>query len=75
MALNEESLTYLEEHIPELFSAAVKQAYWGALASGSSVLQRDGDALVEVFPDGTRRFVEPLPPRTIVEPGSRAKLL
>jgi hypothetical protein len=38
MKLNEKELDYLEEHIPELAEAAFKQAYWAALASGSSVL-------------------------------------
>lgn len=47
---SDESIDYLEEHLPELFSAAVTQAYWGALASGHSVLQRDGDALMAAVP-------------------------
>jgi len=34
MTLNEESISFLEEHIPELADAAFKQAYWAALASG-----------------------------------------
>ena len=71
MELNEESLSYLEAHVPELFSAAVTQAYWGTLASGHSVLQRYGDSLVEIFPDGTRRLIEALPPRVVVKPGMR----
>ena len=36
MKLNEETMTYLEEHIPELANSAVKIAYWQALASGFS---------------------------------------
>ena len=38
MDLSEKALDYLEEHIPELAEIAFKQAYWAALASGSSVL-------------------------------------
>lgn len=38
MALNEQEMSFLENHIPELASIAFKQAYWAALASGSSVL-------------------------------------
>lgn len=38
MTLNEEAMSFLEEHIPELASIAFKQAYCSALASGSSVL-------------------------------------
>lgn len=35
---NEKAIEYLEKHIPEMAEAAVRQAYWQALASGSSVL-------------------------------------
>lgn len=38
MALSEEEISFLEAHIPELADVAFKQAYWAALASGSSVL-------------------------------------
>jgi hypothetical protein len=37
-SLSEKAMSFLEEHIPELASVASKQAYWTALASGSSVL-------------------------------------
>jgi len=36
MDLSEKALDYLEAHIPELAEVAFKQAYWAALASGSS---------------------------------------
>ena len=74
MALDDKSIDYLEEHFPELFAAAVTQAYWGALAAGHSVVQRDGDDLVEVFPDGSRRFIKKLPPGFEVVPGTRVEL-
>jgi hypothetical protein len=50
MTLSEEAMSYLEEHIPELANVAFKQAYWVALASGSSVLISENGDLVEVFP-------------------------
>lgn len=74
MALNEKELDYLEEHIPELAAVAFKQAYWAALASGSSVLMRENDNLVEIFPDGRRKVIKPLPPRTPVTPGQKIVL-
>jgi hypothetical protein len=37
--MNEATISYLEEYIPELAEAATKQAYWQALATGSSVLK------------------------------------
>ena len=40
MSLDEKSIAFLEEHIPELAEIALKQAYWNALASGYSVVER-----------------------------------
>ena len=37
MKPDEKAIDYLEEHIPEMAEAAVKQAYWQVLASGASV--------------------------------------
>jgi hypothetical protein len=75
MKLGEDAIQHLEEHMPELFAAAVTQAYWAALAEGHNVVQREGNDLVEVSPDGTRRVIKPLPPLIPVEPGTRRKLL
>lgn len=71
MALSEEAMSYLEEHIPELAEAAFKQAYWASLAAGNSVLISENETLVEVFPDGTKKFIKKLPPSTRVTPGQR----
>ncbi|HEX4839079.1 MAG TPA: hypothetical protein VFU89_01405 [Rhabdochlamydiaceae bacterium] len=71
MGLSEKELDYLEEHIPELAEVAFKQAYWAALASGSSVLVRENGNLVEVFPDGTRKVIKPFPPSTPVAIGQK----
>ena len=71
---DEKTICFLEEQLPELFEAAVKQAYWQALASGGSVLiSRDG-ALVEIFPDGTERVIKELPTTTLVIPGQILKI-
>lgn len=74
MALSEEAMNFLEKHIPELADAAFKQAYWAALASGSSVLISENGNLVEVFPDGQRKFIKHLPPSTPVTRGQRLKI-
>lgn len=71
MALSEKAMSFLEEHIPELAEAAFKQAYLAALASGSSVLISENGNLVEIFPDGTKKFIKKLPPSTPVTPGQR----
>lgn len=74
MTLSEKEMSFLEEHIPELASVAFKQAYWLALASGSSVLISKNGDLVEVFPDGTHKFIKYLPPSTSVTPGQRIEI-
>jgi hypothetical protein len=74
MSMTEESMRFLEEHIPDLADAAVKQAYWQALATGSSVLVSEEGALVEIFPDGTRKVLKQLEPQTAVTSGQRLEL-
>ena len=74
MSMTEESMRFLEEHIPDLADAAVKQAYWQALAAGSSVLVFEEGALVEIFPDGTRKVLKQLEPQTAVTSGQRLEL-
>ncbi len=71
MILSEEAMLFLEEHIPELADVAFKQAYWAALASGSSVLVSENGDLVEVFPDGKHKFIKHLPPATPVIRGQK----
>jgi len=58
MKVTEKAIQFLEEHIPELADAAVRQAYWQALVSGSNVLEVEDGALIEVSPDGTRKVVK-----------------
>ena len=55
---DEKQIERLEQYILEMAKAAVKQAYWQALASGSSVLVSKNGVINEVFPDGTVRFVK-----------------
>ena len=74
MELSEKELDYLEEHIPELAEVAFKQAYWAALASGSSVLVSENGRLVKVFPDGERKFIKKLPPWTPVTRGQKLEI-
>jgi hypothetical protein len=72
--MNEKTIQFLEDHIPEVAQAAVTQAYWMALASGCKVLQVEGDKLVEVSPDGTKRTVKALTPTTPVKKGQKLKI-
>ncbi len=74
MTLNEEEISYLEKHIPELASLAFKQAYRAALASGSSVLISKNGDLVEMFPDGKHIFIKYLSPSIQVTRGQIVKI-
>jgi hypothetical protein len=58
MNLPEKNMRFLEEQIPDLAEAAIKQAYWQALASGSNVLECENGFLVEIHPDGTRKVLK-----------------
>ncbi len=69
MELNEKTIDYLEQAIPELAQAATRQAYWQALASGSSVLVSDNGVIKEMFPDGTSRVIEKTAPWVKVQKG------
>jgi hypothetical protein len=74
MNLTEKALDYLEAHIPELAEVAFKQAYWAALASGSSVLVSENGRLVEVFPDGKRKVIKKLTPWISVMRGQKLEM-
>ena len=69
MPLSEAAIDYLEAQIPILAEAALTIAYWGALSSGFSVLIAEDGALLEVFPDGTSKFIKNIPPRIPIEKG------
>lgn len=71
MALNEQSMRFLEEHIPDMADCALTQAYWQSLAAGNSVLESDNGVIYEVQPDGTRKVVKTNPPPLPVQPGAR----
>ncbi len=67
-------MCFLEEHIPELAYLAINQAYWRALASGYTVLEARGGAIVEIHPDGTEKFIKKLPPSIPVTLGQRLEI-
>ena len=71
MALSEEEIAFLEEHIPELADVAFKQTYWAARASGSCVLISENGNLVEVFPVGKHKFIKRLLPAIPVTRGQK----
>lgn len=74
MKINEREIDYLEKYIPDLAEAAIKQAYWQALASGSSVLVSENGELREVFPDGTSKIVKQNSPFVKVQKGQIIRL-
>lgn len=72
--MNEATISYLEEYIPELAEAATKQAYWQALATGSSVLKVENGEIIEVFPDGSRKTIKKINPLIPVPQGKKTAL-
>ncbi len=69
--VNEKTMQFLEEKIPELAVGALNQAYCNALASGATVLEAVDGALVETAPDGSRKFIQSLPAPYSVKLGSK----
>lgn len=65
--LSEQALTYLESQIPELAEQATKQAFWQTLASGDSVLIAEKGNLVEISPDGSRKFIKKITEQIVVK--------
>ena len=65
--LGEAELDYLESLIPHMAGAATRQAFLDSLAAGLSVVVAEAGAMVEIFPDGSRRFIGDLPPLVPVE--------
>lgn len=59
----ENEFELLDKTVLEMMQTAVKKAYRDALSSGSSILIFENDEIVEVFPDGTRKFVRKIEPR------------
>ena len=49
---------------------AMHEARTRALAAGMSVVEVHGEAIVEVFPDGTQRFIKTVPPPLRITPGT-----
>jgi hypothetical protein len=71
VAANERSLSFQEAGIPELAEAAVKQAYYRALAAGCTVVEAVDGYLVEQWPDGSTQLIKQIPKALPVKPGTR----
>lgn len=54
----ENDIENLESQVPALSASAFSEARSQALKSGYSVYERNQEAIYEVFPDGTRRFIK-----------------
>ena len=72
--ISENEFELLDKTILEMMQTAVKKAYQDALLSGSNVLISENDEIVEVFPDGTRKFVRKIEPRIKIMKGTVIKI-
>lgn len=72
--ISENEFELLDKTILEMMQTAVKKAYRDAISSGSSVLISENDEIVEVFPDGTRKFVRKIEPRIKIKKGNIIKI-
>ena len=67
MKLSEKEIDFLEQQIPELAALATRKAYWDALSSGQSVMIAEDGKLIEVFPDGSKKFIKNIAPRVRID--------
>ncbi len=74
MTDNEKVIEYLENFIPEMAAAAIRQAYFDALSSGNSVVISENGEIKEIFPDGTVKFIEKTTPMIPIEKGKIIKI-
>lgn len=68
--MSDEDIQDLENSFPTMSGEAFAAARERALASGLSVLQTEGDLIVEVSPDGGKKIVKRIEPPTYLEIGS-----
>ena len=66
-----EDIESLERLLASASGAAFAAARTQVLASGLSLLQSEGGAVYEVFPDGRRRFVKAIEPPIAAISGSK----
>ena len=68
--MSDHDFQVLESQFPTLSSQAFAAARHRVLASGQSVMQREGAFMVRVFPDGRKEVVKQIEPPTLVKPGT-----
>jgi hypothetical protein len=68
--MSDQDVQELEDIFPALSGEAFAAARERVIASGLSVLQSEGDVIVEVSPDGQKKFVKKIEPPMYLEIGS-----
>ena len=68
--MSDNDIQQLENEFPKLSGQAFAKARETVLASGQSVLQTEGNHLVEVFPDGQKKVLKAIDPPSFLPPGS-----
>jgi len=74
MKLKEKEIQNLEEQIPLVAEVSAKQAYLETLAFGRSVLVAENDEIVQIFPDGSRVFIQKIEPPIQIKKGTKFEI-
>jgi hypothetical protein len=72
--LNEAEIGFLESQVPDQAASATRAAFWDALAHGQTVVCADGDQLIELRADGSKRFIKTLKPNISLPIGTEIKI-
>jgi hypothetical protein len=68
--MSDEDIQIAESRFPAVSSEAFAAARRQVLASGESILQREGEKVYRVFPDGRKEMVKEIDPPTPAERGT-----
>ena len=72
--MKENELDNLESLIPLLAKGAMQKAYLDSLSAGNSVLEVIGNAIYEVFADGTKKKIKDVAPHIEVNINTKIEL-
>jgi hypothetical protein len=69
--IDEQQLEQLERECPAASGVAFARAYQQAVQAGLSVVVSENGEIVEIFPDGRRKFIKSITTPTPDQPGRK----